>query len=465
MKMNIRHIAMAMVAGLWLPVGAQELQTAYFSDSYLYRHDLNPAFDNENSYFSIPFVGNLNVGIASNFRYDDVVRDNPLYPDRSSKKKTTFMNPYLSNGLKGFSSGDNVMNGALKMNIMSVGFKKWGGYNTIELNARAKANTSIPYKLFEFAVNADNRHFDIGDVSADVQGFVELSMGHSRQVDEKLRLGGKVKLLVGAGNASVELKNVVADLQDANKWTVSADAKSQVSMKGFKYLSNTKEYHSKDGTYKYIDDVDVDGGGPSGFGAAIDFGAVYKLNDDVTLSAAIQDLGAVLWSNNYVGVNDAKSFTFDGFHDVSIDSQSGNVLDDQADKYTDQLLDFAHLRDKGDDGARVTGIGANVNLGLQYVVPTFDMLRLGLLGTAHIDGPYSWTEGRLSANIAPIKWFDASVSLAVNTFNTSLGFLANIHTKGFNFFLGMDHLMGTVSKEGIPLSGNGQVALGFNVIL
>ena len=465
MKMNIRYIAMVIVAGLWLPVDAQELQTAYFSDSYLYRHDLNPAFDNEEGYFSIPFLGNINAGMLSNFRYDDVVRDNPLYPDRSDKKKTTFMNPYLRNGLKGFSSGDNVMNGNLKLNIVSVGFKKWGGYNTIELNARAKANTSIPYKLFEFAVNTDNRHFDIGDVSADAQAFVELSMGHSHQVDEKLRLGGKVKLLVGAGNASVEMKNVVADFQDANKWTISADAKSQVNMKGFKYLSKSKEYNAKDGTYKYVDDVDIDGAGVSGFGAAIDFGAVYKLNDELTLSAAIQDLGAVLWTNNYVAVNDAKTFTFDGFHDVSIDSQSGNVLDDQADTYTDQLLDFAHLRDKGDDGLRITGIGANLNLGLRYVVPTFNMLRLGLLGTAHIDGPYSWTEGRLSANISPVKWFDGSVSLAVNSFVSSFGLFANFHTKGFNFFVGMDHLMGTVSKEMIPLSGNGNVAFGFNVML
>ena len=375
------------------------------------------------------------------------------------------MNPYLSNGLKGFSSGDNLVNARLKMAIMSVGFKKWGGYNTVEMNVRAKANANIPYKFFEFAANAENRLFNIGDIHADAQAYTELAMGHSRQVDEKLRLGGKVKLLVGVGNASMELKNVVADLRDDNKWTVTADAKSQVNMKGFKYLSKSKEYNAKDGTCNHINDVDVDKVGVSGFGAAVDLGAVYKLNDDLTISAAIQDLGAVLWTNNYLATNDSKSFTFDGFHDVSVDSKSGNVLDDKADAYTDQLLDFANLRDKGDDGKRITGIGANVNVGLQYVVPTYKILKVGLLGTAYIDGPYTWTEGRLSGNISPVNWFDGSVSLAVNSFASSFGFLANFHSKGFNFFVGMDHVIGTVSKESIPLSGKGNVAFGFNVIL
>lgn len=465
MKMRLKYTILAVTAALTMPVAAQELQTGYFSDKYLYRHDLNPAFANDDAYFSIPLLGNLNVGMLSNFRYDDIVRDNPLYPDRSNKKKTSFMNPYLSNGLKGFSSGDNLVNGRLKMTVLSAGFKKWGGYNTVELNVKAAANASIPYKFFEFAVNSDNRRFDIGDIHADAHAYVELALGHSRQVDDKLRLGGKVKLLVGAANASVELQNVVADLQDANKWTVSADAKSQVSMKGFKYLSKVKEYNAKGGTYSHVNDVDVDGAGVSGFGAAVDFGGVYQLNEDLTLSAAIQDLGAMLWTNNYMAANDAKSFTFDGFHDVSIDSGSGNVLDDQADSYTDQLLDFANLRDKGDDGSRITGIGATVNVGAQYVVPSFRMLRLGLLGTARIDGPYTWTEGRLSGNISPVDWFDGSVSLAVNSFATSFGFLANFHTKGFNFFVGMDHPLGTVSKEFIPISGNGNVAFGFNVVL
>ena len=45
-------------------------------------------------------------------------------------------------------------------------------------------------------------------------------------------------------------------------------------------------------------------------GAAIDAGAVYKINDDLTVSGAIRDLGAIMWSNDYYATNDAETLTF-----------------------------------------------------------------------------------------------------------------------------------------------------------
>ena len=41
--------------------------------------------------------------------------------------------------------------------------------------------------------------------------------------------------------------------------------------------------------------------------------------------------------------------------------------------------------------------------------------------------------------------------------------MLNIHPKGYNFFIGMDHILGKVSKEFIPLSSNVSVSLGMSV--
>lgn len=454
---------MALCTMLAGTAAAQDLKTGYFSDNFLYRHDINPALDNEENYFSIPFVGNFNVNMSGNFGLEELMHKNPLYPDRSDKKMTSFMNPYLSNPLSGFASGDNKINGTLKETIFSMGFKKWGGYNTVELNVRAQADISAPYKLFELAAYAENKHYEIGDIDLSAQAFTELSFGHSRKVSDKMKVGGKAKLLLGLGDASVKMDGVVADLSDANQWLVKAKAQSDVSMKGFKYLSKTKDYSSKPGTSNHVNDVDLDLGGPSGFGLAVDAGLVYKLTDDVTLSASLLDLGAIVWTNDFRAQNDENTFVFDGFHDVTIGGDSPNVLDKQADKYGDQLLDFANLRDKGDKGARVTGIGTTLNVGAEYVLPTFQMLKIGLLGTTRINGPHSWSEARLSGNISPIDWFDGTLALAVNSYQANMGFLANFHTKKFNFFLGMDCLLGKMSKEFIPLNSNGGVSFGFNV--
>ena len=438
MRLYIRTFAAIVFAATAIQASAQEVRSGYFNESYLYRHNLNPALGNEEDYISVPVVGNFNASMMGNFGYEELVRKNPLYPDRSDKKVTSFMNPYLTNGLTGFSSGGNKMSGQVKVSVMSAGFKKWGGYNTIELNVRGFAGVSVPYQMFEMAVNASNKRYDIGDMSFDAQAFTELAVGHSRQIDEKLRVGGKAKLLVGVANASVNLENVTADLKDANQWVITADGKSQVSMNGFKYKNKSKEYYSQPGTYNYVSDVDMGTPGVSGFGLAVDAGASYKINEDLTVYGALQDLGAIVWTKNYVATNKRNSFVFDGFHDVDIKSESGEVLDDKADKYTDQLLDFMHLSDDGDDGA-----------------PT----------SSYFGWKYRWSELRLSGNIAPVDWFEGSLSFGVNSYAFNTGFLANFHTKGFNFFLGMDAILGKVSKEFIPLSSNGGVSFGFNIML
>ena len=465
MRTVFKYMAVVFAASAALTSVAQDLRTGFFSDYFLYRHDINPAYANDSSYFSIPVVGNINVGMMGNFGYEEVVRNNPLYPNRSNKKMTSFMNPYIDNPLKGFASGDNKINGEVKTTIMSVGFKKWSGYNTVELNVRANADLRVPYRLFQFAAEASNERYDIGDINAAAQAFTELSFGHSRQIDRKLRVGAKLKLLVGLADIDLKMKNVVADLKEANQWSINADAESHVSMKGFKYLSKKKTYNASEATYDHINDVDVDGFGISGFGAAIDAGAIYKVNDDFTVNASIRDLGAIVWSSDYRATNDAKSFIFDGFHDVSANSSSPDKLDNKADKYTDQLLDFANLRDKGDKGTRVTGIGAVVSAGCEYVIPTFKMLKVGLLGTARINGPFTWAEARLGGNISPVSWFDGTASLSVNNYSASIGLLANFHTRHVNFFVGFDSLTKKVSKEFIPLNSNGGVSLGFNVMM
>ncbi len=466
MKRYIKTIAAVLFAATAIQTYAQEVRTGFFNENYLYRHDLNPALENEDSYISV-LIGNVNVSMMGNFGYEELVRKNPLYPDRSNKKMTSFMNPYLTNGLTGFSSGDNKISGQAKVSIVSAGFKKWGGYNTIELNVRGFAGINAPYQLFEMAANATNKKYDIGDVSLDAQAFTELSLGHSRQLNEKLRVGGKAKLLVGMANASVKMENVSADLKDANQWVVKADAKSQVSMNGFKYKTKSKDYYSQPGQYDYVSDVDMGTPGVSGFGLAVDAGASYKVNDDVTVYAALQDLGAIVWTKNYLATNKEKSFIFNGFHDVEINSETGEVLDDKADRYADQLLDFLHVSDQGDDGARVTGVGGTLSVGLQYVVPTYKQLRVGLLGTtsSSFGWKYRWSELRLSGNIAPVDWFEGSLSLGINSYAFNTGFLANFHTKKLNIFLGMDAILGKVSKEFIPLNSNGGISLGFDVLL
>lgn len=181
------------------------------------------------------------------------------------------------------------------------------------------------------------------------------------------------------------------------------------------------------------------------------------------------DLGFISWSNSMKASNKQTTFTFDGFHDIAVKDNTpagdrkDNSFDAQADKYGDQIADFANLSVDGDDGGRTTGIGATLNFGCEYTFPLYRNLKFGLLSSTRINGKYTWTEGRLSANVAPLKWLDGGINFAVNSYTASFGWVLNAHPKGFNVFLGMDHLLGKTSKEFIPLSSNASVNVGFNV--
>ena len=467
MKYINKYMALGLLSICSLHAMAQQLNSAYFTNDYKFRHTMNPAYGNEQNYVSMPGFGNVNVSLMGNFGYEDVIFDNPMFPSTSKDRLTTFMNPYIStpDALKGFNSGDNKILGDVSITVLSAGFKGFGGYNTIELNARTSFGMSLPYELFEFAKNTGNRTYNIGNISANGQAFAELAFGHSRQINEKLRVGAKVKLLFGAGRGDVNIDNVKADLAADDKWTVSGHAKSEVSVKGFTYKTEEKEYKEESrGTYQYVNDVDIDGAGLGGFGLAFDLGGVYKINNDFTVSAALLDLGFIKWSNNMVAVNGEEEFVFNGFHDVAVnEDRGGSTMSMQGDKYSDQLADFANLQDKGDEGGRTTGIGATLNLGCEYTLPVYRKITFGVLSSTRFRGDYSWTEARVSANWTPLKWIDGGVNMAFGSYRNSFGWVVNFHPKGYNFYVGMDHTLGKVSKEFIPLNSNAAVSVGMSV--
>lgn len=463
MKINYKYILSAVILSFSATAMAQELNSAYFTNDFKNRHDLNPAFGNEQNYFSMPGMGNINVGLKGNFGIGDVLFDNPLYPSGSSKKKTTFMNPNISaaDALSGFNS-ENKINGGYRIALFSFGFKSFGGYSTFELNVRGDVGVNLPYELFEFAKNTGNKTYNIGDINVESKHFAEIALGHSRQINDKLRVGAKAKVLLGLARGSFDFKNVKADLADGNQWTISGDAQASVSVKSVTYKSELKDYKGKTGSYEHVTGIDVDKAGLDGMGLAVDLGAEYKITDDIKVSAALLDLGFISWKNDVQATNNAKSFTFNGFHDTSVTSDGNNTIDNQTDDYSDQISDFANLQDKGDKGSKKTGIGATMNVGCEYVLPMYRPLSVGLLCSSRFNGDYSWTEGRLSANIAPLKWINGGVNLAVGTYGTSFGWIVNIHPSAVNLFVGMDHVVAKCSKEFIPLHSNASVSMGLS---
>ena len=52
---------------------AQNLESGFFTDGYLYRHEMNPALENSRHYVAMPLIGNINVGMYGNYGIRNVL--------------------------------------------------------------------------------------------------------------------------------------------------------------------------------------------------------------------------------------------------------------------------------------------------------------------------------------------------------------------------------------------------------
>jgi len=445
-------------------ITAQELNSAYFIQDYKYRHVLNPAFDNEQSYISIPMLGNLNVKMQGNFGIGDMLFENP----QTGNYDRTFMHPEISydDAMAGFNEKNRIA-ADIGLTLLSIGFKAFGGYNTIEAREKTSINLQLPYQLFDFAKNTENKNYQFNKIGMNAMAFAELALGHSRQINKDLRVGAKMKFLFGIGRADLVIEDMQAKLDD-DQWLVSTGkAHGEINMKGIVIPNKTDEYEN--GTqYQHADlgNIDINGGGIGGVGIGFDIGAEYRIMEGLKISAAVIDLGFIKWNQDILLTQLSNTFAFDGFHDIAVREASapeGATIGEQFDEYSDQLSDFISLRNMGDQGSKNTSLAATANLGIEYQLPMYQQLTFGLLAQHHFNGDYAWSEGRISANWNPLKWLNGGMNLAFNSYCTSVGWIINIHPKSFNFFIGMDHILAKTTKQFIPLSSNGNIATGINI--
>lgn len=441
---------------------AQTSRSAYFLEGTTYRHELNPAFMGERGYFSFPALGNLGFGVQSTAGIGSFIYQLP------DGNLTTFMHESVSG--KDFVNGlpnRLKMGGGLNENIFSLGFHAWGGFNTLGIAIKSDNRISLPSSLFEFmklgiASEAGSR-YDVDGISLLSSNYAELALGHSREINENLTVGAKVKALVGLAKANLHIdKMTITASQD--HWSITPQgAEMYVSGKGLivptkqetgNYQKDDYELDSegnrteqlKPGSGNQIDydgvDFDDKNIGPTGFGMAVDLGAVYQFND-WKFSAALLDLGFIGWKNTVKGVMD-KTFEFGGFENIAVKDQDGkpNSLENQGDALADDLKDMAKFTREGEGMKHTTALAATLNFGAQYTLPAYDRLNFGLLSTTRLQGKHTWTEARLSANVAPLSGFEASVNYALSNFGSAAGLMLNFHPRGFNFFLAADVPLG-----------------------
>ncbi len=461
MKKHIQHIVMAaaLISAGTLTAAAQELRSSYFSETSNFSHQMNPALLDE-GHVSFPLLGNFNIGLTGNVGAADFIFHN-TGANRNEYPLTTFMNPEVSaSEFLGNLNDKNRLDMYLNLNILSVAFRGFGGVNLIELNARSNSHVTLPYELFEFMKTTGSREsYDLSGIGVRSHNYVELALGHSHKIGDKVRVGAKMKLLFGAAYADLTTNRMNVTL-NGDEWRIDADARLQASVMKSSFEHDPGEPTAPDGRPK-VDDFEVDGG-LGGFGLAFDLGATYKPIDDLELSLGLTDLGFISWSKmNHA--SSAGTYSFSGFEEdiyVNGTNTGTNEIGDQFEQMGDDLEEMFSVYDDGQRSAS-SALAATLNIGAKYTLPAWRKLSFGFLYTSRIHGKYSWHQGMLAVNCRPAKWFEVSLNGAATSTGCTLGALINLHAPHFNFYIGADRFMGKVSKEFVPLhSANANINFG-----
>lgn len=467
MKKYIIYICACAMA---LSATAQSLTGSYFMQGMMQRTDLNPALEPELGYVTLPGLGGLGLNLRGTMGLGQLFMENPKDPTGDF---VTFMHPDISIDDVDYKDNNRLLQD-LRVPVLGVGFRGLGGYNTIGVALRETAGINMPGDMFPLLKESlSNRSYNINNVGVHAMVWGEVGIGHSHQVTDHLRIGAKLKLLLGGARLDAKLKNVTLDLQDPNRWIAKADAQLDVSLQGFEWgepkTVDRSQPHEAGQSSRYecvdFDNIDVKNPGLNGFGLGADLGAEYDLGyvvNGLKVSAAITDLGFINWKHTARATNASHEFEFRGFDHVRIDKDGNEVpIDDQTQQLIDDLSELYALQDMGTAKVHST-LGSTVNVGVQYTLPCYKRLSFGLLSTTRINGKYSWNEERVSVNFCPGKVLELNVSAGAGSFGASFGWLLNFKPKGFNLFVGMDHMLGRVAKPFVPLKTNGDLYMGLN---
>lgn len=407
----------------------QNFRSGYFLDGFTYKYKLNPAFGSDRSFLSVPSVGYFSAGVETGLSLASFV-----YPTADGGL-TTFMSPSVSHEqvMKGFSEM-NPINANVDMDIFSLGICSDKSFNSIDLSFKTDVRANIPGSLFSWVKETQDM-LDMSNLGFNSDARLELAYGHSRKIGENIRVGARFKFLIGMAKAHYTMDKLSLNMT-GEKW--------RVETLGSGYMAAPIGLVTE-GADRRITGFDIpedpniiidDLFSSKNYGFAMDLGFSMDLLKYITVSASVIDLGSIKWKSAYKLGSPEDPWEYSGF--TGIGSEESVDINEQFSQLGDEILEVIYPRVMDSEVAFKDKLSMTANVGVEVRMPFWERMSVGLLGTTRVDGPYSWTEGRASLNIALLRFFSVTGSFAHSTFGESLGAAVNFHPAGINLFIGMD---------------------------
>ena len=223
---------------------------------------------------------------------------------------------------------ENSLFGQIAVDVMHVGVASGRNYFHFNITDRVDISNSFPKQAAAFINEVYEENYldqdvSINNIQFELQHYREFGFGMSRNVNEKLRVGGTFKILSGIGNVRTSDLDIRFDSDLATDSIVGGSVNFDLKSSG------VDDYSGDDVTGHLI--------GFNNIGYAFDIGANYKLNERFEFSFAMLDImSKINWTNNvrnYKGDNVGVEFSL-----LNAEDLFGNGRDEGAlETITDSL--------------------------------------------------------------------------------------------------------------------------------
>jgi outer membrane protein OmpA-like peptidoglycan-associated protein len=229
-----------------------------------------------------------------------------------------------------------------------------------------------------FFQNSLNRLIDLGNIDINASSYVGYHVGYTRQINKKLSMGIRIKYLQGIYNVNIEKSSLQLSTNmdsiyikagfKANTAGFDDVRRSNFNMNELVYATLNNGASIPNGTDYSPDYVAFfqKRGIVSGTGWGLDFGANYKFNQHLSVSASVVDLGYINWNkNNRTFDMPTKEFNYKGA-DIS-DINSLDSIGNRFEKLQDSLVKYVFVPSES-VASYSTGTNTKVYLGAQYAL-------------------------------------------------------------------------------------------------
>lgn len=385
-----------------LTLSAQYNKTSYFMKGSTTKQLMNPALNSGRAYLDLPVLGGIDFGTTSNLGVTKF-----LFPDEENDQLLTFLHPDVSADqfLDGLANNNFLeMNG--RFALLGFGANTKHGYLSFNMDIKGDGGINIPKSFFALLKkgmdNGTRTTYDIRDLKFYGEGYLETGIGYSIDLLDNLSVGLRLKGLLGMTTLTGGIDQMLVDMTP-EQWTFTTKASLATNA--------PVEFKDPDGY--------VNGASPAlgkikdaiSLGYGIDLGVAYSPIKDLTISAAVTDLGGIKW-NNMLVMKSAGEVQFSGINDLNIgDDNSGTEQEaqEQFEELADDLKEIIQFRKDGTLPSEFHRLNASTVIGAEYTTWQ-NRISAGLLYTTDFSRFDNYSEMMFVANIRPVDLVQLSAS-------------------------------------------------------